>query len=378
MSTRPTLRLAAALVGAALATSCGGTPSPVDPSADVEISGQVVGADGRPVKGAEVRVVAGGGFSDLLGLVPVLRWSCVGGGCAGLDETLRTGADGRVRVRTKGQETRTPAGNARAMALVAVDAADPPEGALGRGGAVQHFLVLQEQVALPPLALWRTAVSAASAGSRLRISFTPLADPNVKYGWDFADLQGNSLVDVDLGGGRTVDARLLEDFPGRMAVTAALEGAAADTAWRSPVYPYQGTLRPPSRGAACIRRDRAGKATVHRPCGLTDGSLRTTGPVPSDDCVDLSDAATTLCRDRAGPVDIDLGRAHDISLVVVRGVQFTTPVLTSVDGVTWTPLGRDEIAPDSKGTLVLESPPRPARYVRLAASGEETPEVAVW
>ena len=379
MPRRPSRPLLPAALALLLAVACDATPSPVADDAEIHITGRLV-SQGQPVADAEVSIVAGSGPSDFLGMLPGVGIVCLGGACAGVDEKLRSDEDGRVELTTTGLRTKTLAGNARTIALTAYDPGRVPEGAIGRGGSLQVFKVLQETVDLPPLELWRTPLSVERRGTKFFLRFTPSAMAGASYAWRVDDLQGNPLVDVtSLPADRSVDARLLEDFPGRMAVSARADTQLADVVARSAVYPLVGSLVPPSRGAACRRRDRDGRATLFRDCGLTDGNLRTIGPAAIGDCVDVLLSQRSVCHDRVDPVDIVLPKSRDVSLVVIRSASTIPTVLTSPDGTTWTVLNPDRPAPSvgQRHTVVVAGSAAGVRYVRVQGAPGVT-EVAVW
>jgi hypothetical protein len=118
---------------------------------------------------------------------------------------------------------------------------------------------------------------------------------------------------------------------------------------------------------------------VQRPCTLTDGDLLTTGPGPIGDCVDIPESQATACRERVDPVDVDLGRARSVSLVVVRGVSSPVYVATSIDGRSWTEFGRALTEGGFvRASLTVSAAARSARYVRVNTVGEIPSEVSVW
>ena len=82
-------------------------------------------------------------------------------------------------------------------------------------------------------------------------------------------------------------------------------------------------------------------------------------------------AGSTTAPAPAATATVDLGQARTVALVVVRGC--SCAVEASVDGRTWTSLGR------SAGyTAVVPARPAPARYVRLTGATGDLREVSVW
>jgi hypothetical protein len=369
-------RPALALLLAASLVACTYEESPIEDDAEVRISTTVVGTDGRPAEGAEVVLGAGATLSDLL------AFSC--GPLLGLclpDGDERSEAvdeQGRAVFDLRGSDTKTLLGGKRTLSM---SVAQPrrAEGSLGRGAAVALFEVESEQVALGSLVLWDTRLEVDGEGRSRSVVMGPLPPRATTASLVVEDAQGNLLVTVDgVKDGSPFDGRLLEDVPGRAAVQVdgSLEGAEA-VLWRSSVWPVQGGLAPPSRGAACVRRDRSGAATVTRACGLTDGDLLTQGPRAKEDCGGLTGTALTTCRDVSSRTEVDLGSVRSVELVVLRGSAFAVPVEVSSDGRTWRPFGRrPPAAAPPAGVQVLRGAQQ-VRYLRWAG-GEDLTEVSAW
>lgn len=350
--------------------------SPVDDDAVITVSSRVVDSAGRGVDGAEVRLGSVGALSDLLGFVCLPVTFCSRDGAS---KELRSGADGAVEVTATGSETKTLLGGKR---LLTLGAASPalPVGALGRGGVEAAFEVESEQVRLGALPLWEPTVTVGGSGVGRRVGFGSL--PGGGAGADLVVTDAGGSVVARIGGvkeGSALDGRLLEDLAVRAAVVVAgdLEGAQG-VQWRSPTWPVTGQLRPPSRGAACVRVDRDARATVTRDCGLTDGDLRTQGPRAADDCARLAAEPLALCRERVATTTLDLGAVRAVELVVLRGSTRRVGLEVSADGRSWRGFGPQAqlTDPDPGGFQVVRGKDR-VRYLRWA-DAEDLVEVTAW
>ena len=168
----------------------------------------------------------------------------------------------------------------------------------------------------------------------------------------------------------TFDPRILEDTAGSLSVStrtpATAEGTTVSVLRRSARLSYRSTAGPPaSRGRPCTRSD----AAVAR-CPVTDGDFTTRLPTPAVTTTTTASPGVTTAA-QSDSVTVDLGRARDVPLVVVRGCQ--CEVEGSLDGQSWTPLGR------STGfTAVVPARTGAARHVRLTGLLTDVREVSVW
>lgn len=359
-----------------LVSSCG-PASKVARDAEVHVGGRIV--DGRAALADAVvrmRVEPTGQqrFGGALLAFGTVGLSCAAGIpgelCTDNVRSATTDDEGRFGFDVTGEDVQDGLGVAQDVSFT-VDAA--PRGSEVSGPAVDASTLVQAtRVELGALAMWRPTVRFSSRGpatARVEWSAAPRALAGVTgYRVVFDDARGGVAWEQAGGSTVTFDARVLEGTVGGVSVVAqgkrTISGAVADVRYRSPRLPYEsGFTPPPSRGAACRTASANGEGKPDgqgrrpewvRPCPLTDGDFAALEP---------------LTRAKV----LDLGRALEVSLVVVRGCAATCRVEGSPDGRRWTPL---TTVNDEYGTFAPD--PRPAsRYLRVGGTGAMT-ELSVW
>jgi hypothetical protein len=366
-------RFAAALVLAALVLA-GCETSKLDRAATVVVSGRVLGPDGAPAAGMTVGLERDPSVGEILtGLLVVpltLGTACLADPpptiCRGRDiERTTTAADGTYSFTMTGREAQTSFGNAVSFTLSTAVA--PAGGELSGAAVSADFRIQTENLRLPDLRVWQPVVTVATG----RVTWSPPAGAAGTYQVVAEDAASKPVWSFD--GTRseaTFDPRILEDTAGSLAVSARTEEAAEGTTVtvrrRSGRMPYRSAAGPPpSRGRPCTLVPAAVPAV---PCALTDGDFTNRPPRPE---LTAATTTTSTVAPMAESATIDLGRAVDVSLVVVRGC--SCQVERSADGQAWTAVGR------SGGyTAVVPSRTGPARFVRLTGSVSNLREVSVW
>lgn len=380
-------RLPAVVLLAAIAVGACGTPSEVDPDSTVEIRGQVVHQDGSPVGGADAVLVKEIGVDEFLSgattVVTTWGFACVAEAdvdpCGEYAHRATTDGDGAFRFELRGADVQSGFRTASTMTATAAAPADDGE----RAGAAtsSSFLVQREALELPTLHLWEPDIAIEQAEGQLTVDWPTLPEgypADASYEAVFVDAQGRPVWGLSDAGSR-IDARVLEDVRGGVAVQATAETSVddldADIAFRSGQHPVEGPGAPPSRGASCSAT--AGERTqVVAPCPLTDGDLATLADVDIDDCPEGQSPCPTPAD---SAVVIDLGSERDLGLLVLRGDEDDVVVDVSADGRTWVQLLSIEMA----GTRVAVGlpPGTTARAVRLRGeSGDigQFAEVSLW
>jgi hypothetical protein len=365
-------RFAAVLVLVAL-VGVGCESSQVAGNATITISGRVLRADGSPAGAVAVGLEREPTVGDVVAgalIVPLtLFTACLADRPPALcrDRNVRrttTAADGTYRLQVSGDDTQTGFGNARTLSLTAE--LPPGAGEVGGAAVTAGFKVQTENLVLKDLQLWQPGVTVAPG----------------RIGWDALAGAGGYQVGVEDAGGHRVwsfdspgrevafDPRILEDTAGSLAVSTrsqtTAEGTTVSVLRRSGRVAYRSVAGPPaSRGMPCTRG-----TVALAPCPVTDGDFTTVlPPQPA-----LPASTTTTAAPAAGPtesVTVDLGRSRDVSLVVVRGC--SCQVEGSVDGKTWTQLGRS-----SGDTAVVPGRTGAARYVRVTGALNDLREVSAW
>ena len=339
--------------------------SNLDRSAAVVVSGRVLGADGAPAAGVPValeREPSAGEVITGLVVIPLsLFTACLidppASLCRGRSvKRATTAADGGYSLNLTGGDTQTAFGNARSFALSA-----EVSGAL----VTADFRIQTENLRLPDLQAWQPAVTVGPG----RVAWDPPAPGSYQVVAEDAGGQLVWAVDsnrTDVG----FDPRILEDTAGSLAVSVRTSAAAAGTTVgirrQSGRVGYRSAAGPPiSRGRPCVVGP---PGTPVSPCPLTDGNLANTLRPPAT----TTTAATASTVRPAGDfATVDLGRAADVSLVVVRGC--SCEVERSADGQTWTAVGRA-----TGYSAVVPSRTGPARFIRLTGSISQLREVSVW
>ena len=342
-------------------TLAGCEASNLDRSAAVVVSGRVLAADGSPAGGVPValeREPSAGEIITGLVVIPLsLFTACLvdppAGLCRGRSITrATTSADGGYSFRLTGGDTQTAFGNARSFSL-----SSEVSGAL----VTADFRIQTGDLRLPDLQAWQPAVTVAPG----RIAWDPPAPGSYQV---VAEDAGGQLV-WTFDSTRTevaFDPRVLEDSAGSLAVSArtstTAEGTTVAIRRQSGRVAYRSAAGPPlSRGRPCVLGP---ASTPVAPCPLTDGNLADTLPAPATTTTSTAAAA-------ADSVTVDLGRAAEVSLVVVRGC--SCQVERSTDGQAWTAVGRA-----TGYTAVVPSRTGPARFIRLTGPIGQLRELSVW
>lgn len=201
-------------------------------------------------------------------------------------------------------------------------------GQLAGPWAQLHFTLTRSEVTLPVLTLWEPEVQRTTVadgiwlGSHVLPEFACVShDPptlvletaNGDIWWSQPAQDGvaNQVVE-DWNGGASVVGRYF--YTANNAEVLRLGSA------RLPIYGTAGA--PPSRGAACTVDGSGGTTYAAGTCPATDGST-----------------AGLDVRSPSSMLTVDLGAAHTITRVVVRGTFRNALVEASADNNTWTPVG---------------------------------------
>ncbi|HUR22614.1 MAG TPA: hypothetical protein VMZ73_01960 [Acidimicrobiales bacterium] len=362
--------VASALLAALVLVGC--EASKVDRAATVTVSGRVIAADGTPATGITVGLERNPSVGEVLtGLVAVpltFFTACLTDPpprlCQNRDiDRATTAADGSYSFSLTGREAQTSFGNAVSFSLST--AVPPLDGELSGAAVMAEFRIQSENLRLPDLQVWQPKVTVTPD----RVTYGPPAGGATTYQVAADDAASNPVWSFE--GTRSevkFDARILEDTSGSLAVVARTEMAAEGTTVtvhrRSGRVAYRSAAGPPaSRGRPCTV---VPAVTPVSPCSLTDGDFTNRLPKPP-----LSPTTTSTVAPTTESATIDLGRAVDVALVVVRGC--ACQVERSTDGQAWTPLGRSAgftaVAPTRAGA---------ARYVRITGPLSDLREVSVW
>lgn len=354
-------------------TLAGCEASKVDSAASVVVSGRVLAADGGPAGGVPVGLEREPSVGETLtGLVVIpltLFTACLGDApvaalCRGrsIKRTLTAG-DGGYSFTLSGKDTQTAFGNARSFTVATQ--VPPAAGEVAGAAVTAGFKIQTENLRLPDLQVWQPRVAVAAN----RIAWDPPAPGS--YQVTVEDGAGTLVWTFDSTRPEvTFDPRILEDTSGSLAVSAVMsvgaEGTSVSVRRQSARVGYRsGAGTPLSRGRPCAVAPAVAPAS---PCAVTDGDLANQVARPA-----TSTSSTTTSTAAPAPefVTVDLGRAADVSLVVVRGC--SCQVERSTDGQTWTSIGR------STGyTAVALSRPAAARFIRLTGPISQLHEVSVW
>lgn len=369
-----TRAVTAALAVTLLATT-GCTTSKVASDAAVTLTGSVQDANGIPVTGTRVVLLKEADFGEIFSgaviAISTLGLSCLVGQapsfCARAPHTT-TDAAGSFSFHLKGADTQGSVGNADSFDVAAA-------------GTNVRFRIQRTQLAIPTLRTWGEAVSLSTAGgldSVVRPDLPAAYGGSPTYAVNFTDATAGQPVWTVSPAQRSVsvDTRVLEDRHGTVEADARTRQAGPDTSfdftYRSQTAAFSGPGAAPSRGAACTSGGPGQAPRPLQPCGLTDGNLFASAPLPRV-------AACAACTPPVlSEVTLDLGTLRPVSLVVVRGSDAALAVEASVDGAAWTPVGTTSGDPSA----VTAAAGLRARYVRLRTPtglGIETlKEVSVW
>ncbi len=341
---------------------------------DSRVTGVITGADGADRPDVAVDVIAtdtGSNIEGFFAVVFTLGLACIPDGCVPGSSSIGqmiTGPDGAYDFvlpegYLAGYETDTDW----------IVTATLPAAEGQRLGPVSSF-EFEANAAVqqaPPLPLWEQAPAVTGDGVLLSVAVAPtpaLATDDVERSVRFHDDQGSTLW--ELGGARTVDARVLEDLSlsltGFVYADVRVPHGETRTIYHqriaTPTVSYAGSMVPMSRGALCTTEP---AATVG--CTATDGNL-VHRPDERDD-----EAPTSTTVDLASP--------REIGLVVARGC-YRCLVEASADGTTWRVLPSTDLDGPS-GVSAGTSDPITARYVRVRAGEDQASaaavaEISVW
>lgn len=355
---------------AALTTAC--TRSPVAPDATITISGHALAASGKPLASAQVHLYKEADFGEAI-IGSTLLLGSLGGICllpgapavCHQGRSATTDASGAYRFTIKGADTQGLVGDAATMDVVFADA--------GASSTVQ-FKVTSETVSLPAARVWGTPPTVATGSGSITVGYRPVASAygtGATYSAQFVDAATSaSLWSQNAKGGRVqVDARVLEDHSGSVAVTARTSlGGGVHGIYATPHVNVRAVAgAPPSR---------------HRPCLAVSGAITSLQTAPQPVCAatdgDLSKPARLLAAKAATVtgVVVDLGSVRPVDLVVVRGVSGSVSIELSSDGRNYL-----KVAFQSGPTIAATFAKQPARYVRVRSDGLDESlltEVSVW
>lgn len=348
-----------------LLTACG-EPSNVDPEAVVRISGSALHADGSPVTGGTVAVVKDIGVDDFAASAPLffgtMGMACVVGADLDLcdEEGTRTelAEDGTFSVTLKGADVQSGFGTT--STLWASVGAPSAEG-LGGASAAYAFTADSETVRLPPLRLWEPRVKVAQADGSIRVAWPDLPrrlGRQPEYQARF-ETSGGDLVWAAYRSGVKVDARVLEDVRGGVAVDASAEARDGAVTYRSPQKSFEGPGGPPSRGASCSAVATGRRTVTYEPCPLTDGVFgEDFDPALDPEC------AEERCPAHDTAIIVDLGEVRSLSLIVLRADPDTNILATSMDGSRWRRLATVRMRTPH---VTVRGGATRTRYIRLSA-----------
>ena len=326
------------------------------PPDGIAVTGSVVDLRGRPVANAKVTLTRhegiAEGFARGLSVIASLGLVCVADdACTVPYGTGMTNARGEYTVFLK------------------QDVDDYDLNIEGSGLQVQGRIDFAGRpLRLPRLRMWSPNPRLTISGRTARIDFSPVPSalgPVEKYNAVVTDTRsGVELVVIrGVADGETFDARLLEDAPVRLRLTALTRTSIGDT-WHAGHVTTAGRLRPPSRGRACVEHG-PGTRTARNTAAcrrVVDGSFATRWDKGHQPC-----PAKGSCDQYVG---VDLGAVRSLKLVRVLGCWDQPEV--SVDGRKWTTLGTYD------GGCVYDTSTR-ARYIRARDPfGDHVVEISAW
>lgn len=364
-----------AALAVGLLASAGCTASKLASDATVTLTGSVQDANGSPLANTRVVLLKEADFGEIFSgaviALSTLGLSCLVGQppsfCARAPHTS-TDATGSFSFHLKGSDTQGSVGNADSFDVAAA-------------GTNVRFRIQRTQLALPTLRAWGQPVSLSTAGGRatvVRPDLPAAYGGSPTYAVSFADATTAQPVWAVSPAQHSVsvDARVLEDRRGTVEADARTRQPGPDTnfdfTYRSQTAAFSGPGAPPSRGATCASGGPAQAPRPLQPCGLTDGDLFTSAPLPRV-------AACASCTPPVlSEVTLDLGTLRPLSLVVVRGSDGPLAVEASVDSALWTPIGTLSGNPGA----VTAPAGLHARFVRVRTSSglgiDSLTEVSAW
>jgi hypothetical protein len=343
------------------ATGC--STSDIDPDATVRISGRALDAAGKPLSDTSVLLFKQADLGELLvgTVLAIGTFSTVcflpdpPAVCAKAHQST-TDADGRYEFELEGSDTQGTLGTRSTLSVVFA-------GRSAQDGTAVSFTAEDPEIDLPDARLWRARAEVSRPPGEIALSWSPLqTGDDVDYTVRLFDETGTTFwSDAASGERASVDARILEDRSGEIAIDAAspLSGGtgagdvfASRSSARLPVEATAGA--PPSRGGACaaVTGSRGRLAAPEASCPLTDGDLAT----PAGVRVGAEKVVTGYV--------IDLGAVRPVDLVVARGFAGQILVEVSTDGTTYQPVGSEQGT-----TITVEPAGAPsARYVRVRSA----------
>lgn len=357
------------------ATGC--SVSSVDPDAPVRISGRALDASGKPLAQAPVLLVKQADIGEVVfGTVLVvgsLSTFCLlpdpPAICAKA-RTATTDADGRYEFALTGADTQGTLGTESTMNVVF-------SGSTGTttGSTTVSFTVEETTIRLPDARLWNARPRVSPGPGKIRVAWAPLPAGDASYATQLYEADGRSPLWSQPASGRraVIDARILEDRSGSVAVSAGAELPGAIGAGKVRTSHLSPRLRagtgagtPPSRGRRCAPVTGTAPAVDGRQgrCAATDGDL--------DAPARLSGSGVVT------GVVVDLGSVRAVDLVVARGFAGQFLVELSDDGKDYRTVAT------ASGTAAAVEPRggQRARYVRLRSpAGVDqslSAEVSVW
>jgi hypothetical protein len=372
-----------------------GTPSALNPDESVLVHGRLVGADGKPVKRTRVALYRQAGVEEAFGGAFVILASagiaCLADNapqvCHSPRQTL-TADDGTFSYSLKGSDTYE--GGSHNAATFNLSAALPPHGDQLTGpDTTQTFRIRVTDLKLPAVAFWQPAISYSGAGASGRLTYGAIApalgDAPV-FEAEFEDPAGNLVwAFAGLHSPATIDARLLEDHDGGVAVHARPHQGGTGTVfnfdYRSPSVIYRGSAGAPlSRQRACYIPVTGRDPVRQRPCRLTDGDIATLFE-PQTGCAETAGGTPCPVTGRNTPY-IDLGAPASIDLVAIHGCKSGCLLDTSLDGQHWSPTGgralTDGPAPNGLAAIPVTAGTH-ARYIRANITDtSRLTEISVW
>lgn len=260
--------------------------------------------------------------------------------------------------------------------------ARPPLGShmVSAGAATtEEFQVQTAELKLNDLRIWHPTTAFTAMGAMVSLTADAFPYGSAKLSVAFQSEKGTPVWAQSFTSGSPIDARLLEDTKGSVAVTAQTKeslasGGDAAFYYRSGQRAYlSGAGAPPSRGAGCFVHSPSGPAALS-PCELTDGDLGTAYKLLTEPPCSSSAGCDAQANNWAY---IALPAATAISLIVVRGVAAPYLVETSSDSTAWTSAGISSGGTQSFSVTVT------ARYVRVRAVSAQSrvsglTEISVW
>jgi hypothetical protein len=360
--------LAAAAVLTVAVPAASAQTTTVPPLEDVTLRGRVLGADGKPVANAHVRVnaihdtttAAIGFFATLgFGLLTCFAAPADSELCAvpnSKEFKANTDANGRYSFTFKNAHRRGQQTNTDYVFSIGV----PSRAHSGAVVVASYELELQDAVHdAPDLRIWDPDVRLTPRARAYGVDYR--RRPDSKNGGQI--LIGDKPSGLAVPDSREIDARLVEDQTFSVLANAAKDVTAAGTIYHqrfiaAPVT-RKGELVPLSRNAPCTAT-RADGTAAH--CGYTDGDLVTAGVVDPNPCAFPTDRN---CQSAVTTVTVDLGAAKEVGDIRTR---CTCQLEGSTDATAWHGL-------PSSGTFGKQS----LRYVRVTgASLAAIPEISVW